>query len=116
MKFYRYELIQYASIDHDGEYISSPVPNPTLNLIELNLLKETPMGYWIGYGHYDKLHNKGRWISKTSKKRYAHPSKAMALKSFIIRTERRIKILKHQLLFCEIGLNKANKTSVHELS
>lgn len=48
MKFYRYEAVQYATIDHDGEYVSSPFPNPKLELRTYDLIKETPKGYWIG--------------------------------------------------------------------
>jgi len=108
MKFYRYETIQYASLGMDGEYVSSPIPNPTLQLIEYDMLKETPKGYWIGFGGfgYDK-YNWKKWVSKTSVKRYAYPTKEEALQNFIKRTERRIKIMKYQLLSCEIGLGKA---------
>jgi len=34
MKFYRYEAIQYAEHDIDGELVSPKIPNPTIELRE----------------------------------------------------------------------------------
>jgi hypothetical protein len=104
MKFYRYEMVQYAEKDYDGEYISPIFPNPKLELREYDLFKETPKGYWIGY---DKFYKWKKWIPKISRKRFAYPTKEEALNNFIKRTEKRIKILKWQLDSCEIGLNLA---------
>lgn len=84
MKFYRYDTTYYA----DG---------PELRLSEFNLYSETPKGYWIGWGHPEGLHSDKRWVSKTGKKRYAYPTKAEALHSFIYRKKREIKILKARL-------------------
>lgn len=108
-KFYRYEGIQYASKDHNGEYISSSIPNPKLNLIELNLFKETDKGYWIGYGVNipGNLRSEAIWVSKTAKKRFAYPSREEALVGYIKRTERRVKILKYDLESCEMLLQDA---------
>ena len=50
MKFYRYEIVEYAEHDIDGELVSPLIPNPKLELREYDLFKETPKGYWIGYG------------------------------------------------------------------
>jgi hypothetical protein len=113
MKFYRYEAVQYAVMDESGEYTNSHFPNPKLEIREYDLLKETPKGYWIGYlnqygvkiGH--PLWQK--WISKTSKKKFAYPTKEEALINFIKRTERRIRILDNQLTACKISLNIAKQ-------
>jgi len=110
MIFYRYELIQYASLDQDGEYKNPSIPNPTLELRKFNLHSETSKGYWIGHGLPGKLMGNSKWISKTSKKRFAYPSKKEAMINFFKRTEKRISILKHQLSFCEAGLLIAKKT------
>lgn len=108
MKFYRYEARVYAELDRDGEFVSPQIPNPKIELMEFNLHKETPKGYWIGYGHPDNgLQSYDRWVSKTSLKRYAYPTKEEALNNYILRTEKRIKILKSHLEICEYALIKA---------
>lgn len=48
MKFYRYEAVQYASMDMDGEYYSPSTPNPKLEVREFDLVSETPNG-WINW-------------------------------------------------------------------
>ena len=107
LKFYRYELVTYASMgDSDVAYntLSAQVKlfsNSRLVLSEYNLYKETPKGYWIGY-RYSK-----RWISKTGKKRYAYPTKKEALINYIKRTERRKEILENQAFACQLGINSA---------
>ena len=50
MKFYRYEIVVYAVMGDDGDYTDSHLPNPKLELRTYDLFKETPKGYWIGYG------------------------------------------------------------------
>lgn len=102
--FYRYEAIEYASTNIDGEYTSYKIPNPKVVLRTYNVLRETPKGHWIEYGLPS---SKGKWVSKTSKKRYAYPTKIEALDNFIKRTEWRVAILKYQLWSCEISVNLA---------
>jgi hypothetical protein len=116
MEFYRYEAIVYAEIDHDGEFVSPRIRIPKIKLSTYNLHKETPKGYWIGYGHYapNMLRGNSRWVSKTAKKRYAYPTKKEALQNYIKRTERRIRILKSQLEECEFGLMNAKALQKHE--
>lgn len=107
--FFRYDTVEYAVLNLDGDYITPSIPNPKLILKKFNLWKETPKGYWIGYGLPNTLNNGGRWVSKTAKKRYAYPTKKEALINFIKRNERRVKILKRQVWSCEISLNDAKK-------
>jgi hypothetical protein len=104
MRFYRYEAIQYAEHDYDGELVSPKYPNPKLELNVYELISETPHGYWIGY---DLI--KLKWISKTSKKKFAYPTKEEALTNFIKRNEKRIKILEYQIMYCKISLGHAMK-------
>jgi hypothetical protein len=109
MKFYRYEAVEYASTDMNGEYVSPLYPNPKLEVRDYDLIKETPKGYWIGimndYGH--QIGSWQKWVSKTSRKKYAYPTKKEALNNYIIRTERRIKILDWQVRACNSALNTA---------
>jgi hypothetical protein len=110
MKFYRYEAVQYATTDMDGEYVSSPFPNPKLELRDYDLISETPKGYWIGYvNQFGVTYGWKKWIPKTSKKRFAYPTKEEALLNYIKRTEKRIGILEYQLTSSKIGLNLANR-------
>lgn len=108
--FYRYETVQYASSsDHDGIcYESSYIK---LELRQLNLFKETQKGYWIGYGSPvgSNWRGKSHWISKTSKKRFAYPTKEEALENFIKRTECRMKILSHQINVCRTSIDLAKQ-------
>lgn len=116
MEFYRYVLVQYASIHDDGEYGSQRIlnPNPSLILHTYSLHKETPKGYWIGYGHpfngYQGEYS--RWVSKTARKRYAYPTKEEALHNFIKRTESRIKYFQNDLDKCRVGLGLAKKKRI----
>lgn len=104
MKFYRYVWVEYAEHDYDGELCSPKLPNPKITINTFELKKETEKGYWIGIEGIDKAM---RWISKSSKKRYAYPTKEEALLNFIKRTEKRVKILSHDLACCEIAIKLA---------
>ena len=53
--------------------------------------KETDKGYWI------EGHSYRKWISKTSRKKFAYPSKEDALKSFKLRKQSQIQIITKQL-------------------
>jgi hypothetical protein len=108
-EFYRYESIEYATIGVDGEYTTSSIPNPKINLITLNLFRETPKGYWIGYGDLNGFHSSQKWVSKTARKRYAYPTKEEALNNFIKRNEKRIKILSRQVSVCQIVVEEAKQ-------
>lgn len=80
-------MILYRYTDHrvgDGEDWAS---RPTIFLEEHQVQNETPKGYWISF----------RWVSKTSKKRFAHPTKDEAWASFQARKKRQILILSTQL-------------------
>jgi hypothetical protein len=72
------------SLQSTGEGYPSRVG---VSIHSFEIEKETPCGYWIG----------SRWVSKTSKKRFAHPTKAEAIISFRKRKERQISILTAQL-------------------
>jgi hypothetical protein len=108
MIFYRYDAVQYARMESD-EFVAPVMPYIQLQLSTFNLFKETSKGYWIGYGSIGdrKLRSNARWVSKTSKKRYAYPTRKEALESFILRKKSEIKILKIRLTNSEISLSLA---------
>jgi hypothetical protein len=60
--------------------------------------KETPNGWWINdYG-------KKRWVSKTSRKKFAYPTIEQAKESFKYRKERQMKILDSQIKKARLAL------------
>jgi hypothetical protein len=96
MIFYRYEHSTSGGYgrDMDGEIIPNIYPLTIhLELRKFFLIKETTKGYWIGYNRLQKY----KWISKTSKKRFAYPTIEEAKINFIKRKESQIKILTSQL-------------------
>lgn len=103
IKFYRYKAVQYAALSDDGDFSYPKFPNPELVLEEYNLFKETPKGYWIGYGSIKPGHlrDNAHWVSKTARKRFAYPSKKEALIGFIKKKEKQIKLLQYQLTSVE---------------
>lgn len=110
MKAYRYYDQMYSGVSIDaggGENFYSI--GPKIELREFTITKETPCGFWIteecGF-----LSTKPRWISKTSRKKYACLSKEEGLKSFIRRKRRQCSILSTQLQRAEDAL--ANATSM----
>lgn len=108
MTFYRYQIVTYAELGMDGEFVSSKIPNPQIELLEFKLTKETPKGYWLGVIAFPKY----KWVSKTGKKRYAYPTKEEAMINFIKRTERRIEILERQLWSGKIALDIAKNMKI----
>jgi len=94
--FYRYED-NWTKWEY-GIYVLEP--------LEFSLLKETPCGYWItdkkvpGKWSISWL-EKPKWVSKTSKKRFAYPTKEEALESLRRRKLRQREIIKSALRFIE---------------
>lgn len=62
---------------------------------------ETEKGYYIN--------GNDKWVSKTSKKRYAHLSKQEAIQSYVARKKRQKKILENQLSICSKCLYEIEK-------
>jgi len=88
-EFYRYEIDNTMSCVR-------------IKLVMLELVNVTPAGYWIKRPN-SSLDDK-RWISKTSKKRFAYPTKKEAKISFMKRTQRRYDILNFQMSVCRTAL------------
>jgi len=109
MKFYRYDIVEYAEHDIDGELIAPTYPNPKIELRVYELKKETPCGYWICL---ESGYSWKKWISKTSKKRFAYPTKKEAMINLIKRTETRLRILNRQVDLCKSVLYKVRNEKV----
>lgn len=110
-QFYRYELRTYSNMstsEYSEEYYTT-----TCKLDEriYNLHKETPKGYWIGYGNLIEgmLRSNSIWVSKTAKKRHAYPTKEEALNNYIKRALRYKDMLESKLSDCKFGLYLADK-------
>ena len=72
-------------------------------LEDYKMLRETPCGYWIDTSGYGKSYE--TWVSKTSKKRFAYPTKHEALLNLKYRKQRQIKLLKVNLSRAEAALD-----------
>jgi len=88
MKFYRYE-----------ESVFTDERVKVLEKIFISI-KETVHGYWIvrEFNYRTLIPSKPRWISKTSRKRYAYPTKKEALVSFLARKKMQLFILETRIL------------------
>jgi hypothetical protein len=97
LMFYRYEIT----------YLES---SSTLYLRQYRLVKETPKGYWIE-AYFEGFSPSGLkyWVSKTSKKRLAYPTKEEALNGFILRTQKRVNILFSLVKHCKNSLEIAKE-------
>lgn len=95
MTFYRYDFID------TGEDST----NIIIVLKTFFLVKETPKGYWILENGW--FFARQRWVSKTSKKRYAYPTKEQALTNFIKRKERYLRILRYKITSTKAAIKQA---------
>jgi len=79
MELYRYE-----------RGLSYDFLNPKIHVTVYQVLSETPKGYQIrtGYELFKNGRQKTTWVSNSSAKRYAYPTKEEALDAFILRTKR----------------------------
>lgn len=75
MTLYRYEDVLFASMVDEWD---NPIGSGRLEILErtFTVLKETPKGFWID------CYCTRRWVSKSSRRRYACVSKDDAWKSF----------------------------------
>jgi hypothetical protein len=97
-ELYRYDSQRYSYII-DAEMDMYGVTDAKLELRTYKVSKETPCGYRIYWGS-----PKGKWVSKTSLKRYAHPTKEEAheaykwrKKSYVAHCEARLRRAKEDL-------------------
>lgn len=96
-KLYRYEACSYSIvIDADRDEYGST--GPKLELREYRITAKTPKGHWIGYFEGAK----DRWVSKTSRKRYAYPTKEEALEGY---RQKKLAFVRH----AEANLSRAKE-------
>ena len=101
MRFYRYT---------NDSYWTERGCEVCITLNEYELVRETPKGYWIarrGCARYDWAPK--RWVSKTSRRRFAYPDKDLAWGSFMARSVGRVGHLKRQLEAAELGFAAAKE-------
>jgi len=104
MEFYRYNITSTGGyVDEFDDFHAPDIPMAKVVLSTYVLVRETTMGYWIGHGPAKAI----KWISKTSKKRFAYPTKEEALRSLIRRSELRLYCLKWDVGLVEDGLKTA---------
>lgn len=123
MKFYRYSYYNGSTgyLDEWGDYISSGCKT-NINLETFDMISETPKGYWlkIGVENLESLDSdlnrnvikpsiKKKWVSKTSKKRFAYPTKEEALDNLRRRCSSRKYYLERDLALVDSVLNKNDK-------
>lgn len=102
---YRYEVRRY-SVVIDAEREEYGVSSPKLELLTFDVIRETPKGYWI-----DTYFGDTRWVSKTSRKRFAYPSKEEALEGFINRKKAHLKHCQSRLDRAKSDLREAQRYS-----
>lgn len=105
--WYRFEDRRYASI-HDECYTASRLE---VELKEMRVKKVTPKGVKLVAAY---CWNKGwdidlRFVRMDAKKRYAHPTKELALQSFIARKEAQVRIYQNRISDAQSALVKAKR-------
>lgn len=106
---YRYEARSY-SIVIDAEYDLYGSTGLKLELEKFRIVKVTPKGNWITYG----MGSKDTWVSNTTRKRYAHPSKEKALAAYIIRKQYYVGHCKTRLSVAKQELELGNERQQRE--
>jgi len=101
--FYRYEDV-LLNWDY---YLNKAKVKIYLN--DYEMLRETACGYWINTSGYGKSYE--TWVSKTSRKRFAYPTKYEALINFKHRKQRQIKLLEVNLSRAKAALDLCIKES-----
>jgi hypothetical protein len=103
--WYRYEDARYAGgCDESGD----PIPGEAYSKIHLRTFKvigETPKGVWLSFDGV----NKSRWVSHSSRKRFACATKQEAIVSFIARKKKQQAIYTAKAKIAEDLIRKARK-------
>lgn len=103
-KAYRYESRLYSSGDEEYGYHTHVM----VELIEYEIIKRTNKGIWIIDNYrfvFMPTYIGKKFVNLTARKKFACLTKDDALKSFIARKERQIKILTSQLQNAQTALD-----------
>lgn len=104
MKLYRVNGRQTTSAPDYGFGASAfPLTHRKLEVEEYDVVKETPQGKWVNVWGIKK------WVSNTSRKRYAHPTVEEAYKAFVYRKKKQMKLLNAELRACKEYLELAEE-------
>ncbi len=90
-KLYRYQDPYYEDVDNIEE----------LEAEEYVIYKTTPKGYWI------RIYEKGKWVPKKGINIFAWEREKDALFNYFMRKKYQVEVLKNQLKFAELFLEKA---------
>lgn len=104
------EPVYYYRMDHWYDGYGSV----TLMFDQFRVLKTTLKGVWISTPYQNKKGKK--FILNDARKRYAYPTKELALNSMIIRKSRYISIMRSKIEETEAVLNAAKEMVGKDLS
>lgn len=107
-KLYRIDAYMVGLVGgiNGDDYLGS---RPEFSIKEYAILKETPHGYWINVNiFYSSSSIDKRWVSKTSKKRFAYPTKIEAWNGFKARKRRQLEIYETRCKNLKRMLNSLN--------
>ena len=94
--WYRVNARRIAHFDDDGDFVHSY--SYVAQIREYEVLKHTPKGVWLHCPFEDNgVHGSRKFVRRDSRKRWACPTKAEALESFLQRKRRRVEILTAQI-------------------
>lgn len=117
--WYRVEASRYAHWDGDSERVVGY--DYTAQIKEYKVLKHTPKGVWLdtaifvpwaetSFGERPK-----KFVKRDTRKRWACPTKAEALESFLQRKRRRVEILTAQIVKEKGMVAEAHRVCAREL-
>lgn len=66
-------------------YVDENLATPTIQLYSFRVVKKTERGVWIDYS------GTHTWVSGSSRKRFAYPTKALAFEAFVARKNSHMK-------------------------
>lgn len=79
---------------------------------QFRAIRETPKGWWIEY--WGDKGQARKWVAKTGRKRFAYPTKELALESFVARKQHMIAKLEYTLGTTKTALELAKQIQAGE--
>jgi len=112
--YYRYEETR-LSLGMDEYDNMIPGYNLSIDLCEYVVVRHTPKGVWINIGG-SLDHTYEKFILHKARKKFAHPTKEVALKSFRARKRAQTRILEGKLKQAEVALYMSTRYGVDEVT